>query len=189
MDAMTALFGRIGSSCDDFMPAVNEKLSLGDLTVTREEVRRLAEGRAESLVALERVEFGAPAIVGIAEVMATSPYLEQEMLADVLLVLQEAFYELRSDIEVDVPDSEIFEALRRCFDACGGDAAEVASLPADEVMPFSEDYLQALEGECDEAYLIVDDEGRAYAFNPADWSYDEHSDGWDGERWGDDWDD
>ena len=62
-------------------------------------------------------------------------------------------------------------------------------MPADEVMLFSNDYLQTLDGEQDEGCLIVDDEGRVYAFDSGNWSYDEYSDGWDGERWGDDWDD
>lgn len=189
MGATEALIGLIRNGTDDVALAINDKLSPGGLGITREEARRIAESRAELLAATERIEFGVPAIVGLAEEMADSPYLEQNTLADVLTVLQEAFYELRSDIEIDVPDSEIFEALRHCFDACGGSAAEVSSLPADEVMPFSKDYMQALVGERDEECFIVDEEGRAYALNPADWSYDEYSDGWDGERWGDDWDD
>lgn len=189
MGAMDTLFGQIGNRCDRIELAVNDKLSLGGLTVTYEEARKLAESRAELLAASGRIEFGTPAIVGIAEEMATSPYIEQDTIADVLSVLQEAFYGLRSDIEADVPDIEILEALRRCFDACGGSAAEVASLPAYEVMRFSAEYLQALERERDEGYVIVDDEGRAYALDSDEWDYDEHSDGWDGERWENDWDD
>lgn len=189
MDAIVGLLERSGNVGNNLILAVNDRLFLGGLAVTSEEMEQLVEWRAESLVAAERIEFGMPAIVGIAEALATSPYLEQEALADVLSLLQETFYELRSDIESDVPDCEIFEALRHCFDACGGDAAEVASLSAGEVMLFSNDYLRSLDGGQDEDILVVDDEGRAYALAPANWSYDEYSDGWDGERWSDDWDD
>ena len=36
-------------------------------------------------------------------------------------------------------------------------------------------------------YRIVDEEGREYSFDPAEWGYDEQASGWDGEGWSDDW--
>lgn len=189
METMMTLLGLIKASEDRMALAVNEKLSPGNLAITREEMERLAERRAASLASLERVEFGTPAIVGMAEAMATSPYLEQEELAEVLAALQDAFYELRADLEVDVPDDEIFEAIRGCFDTFGGDAIEVASMPASEVMPFSKNYLQAIENNGTETHCVVDDDGREYSFDPAQWNYNEYSNGWNGERWSDDWED
>lgn len=56
-------------------------------------------------------------------------------------------------------------------------------------MLFSSEYVRINEAVSREEYLIVDDEGRPYAFDPAEWDYDEHADGWDGEGWADDWDD
>lgn len=189
MDAMSYLMGQTAVGRDSIMQEVNDRLAAGDLFVTHEESRQLARRRAESLAATDRVEFGTPAVVGIAEAVATSPHLEQKELLETLSDLQETFYELRADLEVDVPDTEILEALRSCFDACGGDASEVASMPTGEIMAFSEDYCQALEYENAASYRISDVEGRIYAFDPAQWSYDEQSCGWDGERWDDDWDD
>lgn len=188
MDAMMYLMGQAAARSDNIMLGVNKELAAGGLSVTPEEARQLTRQRLESLATTERVEFGVPAVVGIAEAMATSPYLKQEELLEVLSNLQEIFYELRADLAIDVPDAEILEALRKRFDACGGDAAEVASVPTEEIMSFSEDYRQALECENIATYRISDDEGRVHTFHPAQWDYDEQSCGWDGERWDDDWD-
>lgn len=58
-----------------------------------------------------------------------------------------------------------------------------------EVMTFSEEYLLSSAATEREGYRIVDDEGRVYTFDPAEWDYDEQADGWNGEWWSDDWDD
>ncbi len=167
---------------------VNGQLAAGGLAITGEDARVLAERRAEALAETGRVEFATPAVVAIAEAVATSPCLSQEGAVQDLAELQDAFYALRDELPADVPDAEIAEALRGCLDAWG-DAATVASLPAKEVMGFSAEYVRAAEAEGSEAYRIADDEGRTYAFDPAEWDFDEQADGWDGERWADDWDD
>lgn len=183
-----ALAGGDGS----VLAAVNDALAAGGVTITREDALTLAELRTERLIETERVEFGTPAVVTIAEAIADSPYLSRVNTADTLAHLQGAFYALRDELPVEVPDSEIVEALRGCLDELG-DAAEVAALPADEVMGFSKAYRQALEWSNDGVYRIVDDEGRAYTFgrdvNSTEWDYDEAAPGWDGERWADDWND
>ena len=149
----------------------------------------LAERRAESLAAVERVEFGAPVVEAIAEAIAGSPFLMERDVAGVLADLQDAFYVLRDALPIDVPDAEIVEALRGCFDANEGDVAEVAALPREEVMAFSGEYRLTSEVDHENAYRIVDDEGRAYVFDPVEWGYDEQADGWNGEEWADDWGD
>ena len=148
----------------------------------------LAERRAESLAEVERVEFGAPAVVAIAEAVATSPFLVKDGAAETLAELQDAFYALRDELPVDVPDDEIVEALRGCFDACEGDADQVAALQAEEVIAFAEESLISPEAAERDEYRIVDDDGRAYVFKLGEWDYDETADGWDGERWSDDLD-
>ena len=147
----------------------------------------LADRRTASLASTERVEFGAPALAAIAEAVATSPHLLSSEVASVLASLQGAFYALRDELPVDVPDAEIAEALRGWFDAWG-DATEAPEASADEVMAFSPECVRAQEAAGD-AYRIVDDEGRAYTFDPDEWDYDEQAKGWEGERWADDWDD
>ena len=164
---------------------VNGRLAAGGLSITREDYRMLAERRAEALADTERVEFGLPAIFEVAGAVAGSPYLSQTSLAEVLAELQDAFYLLRDDLPVEAPDAEIAEALRNCFDAYEGDAIEVAALPRDEVMTFSEEYRLTQNAEDEGSYRIVDDEGRVYTFDPVEWDYDEQATGWDGEGWSD----
>ena len=167
---------------------VNGRLAVGGLSITHEDARMIAAARSEALAEAERVEFGAPAIVAIAETVATSPCLSQPDVAETLAELQGAFYAIRDELPADVPDAEIAEALRGCLDAWG-DAAEVALMPAEEVMRYSVEYARTTESEDGGEYRIVDDVGRAYAFDHAEWAYDEHADGWDGEGWADGWDD
>ena len=186
-ETMALLMPRGGGGA--VLAAVNGHLAEAGLSIARKEAFMLAERRAESLAEAERVEFGPPALAAIAEAVSSSPFLMQDNIANVLAELQDAFYALRDELPVDVPDGEIAEALRACFDAHGGDAAEVATLPREEVMAFSEEYRSAREMEGEGACRIVDDEGRVYTFDPAEWGYDEQAAGWDGEGWADGWDD
>lgn len=185
----TIAFLLLGEGGGAVLAAVHEQLAQAGLSITREDALMLAERRAESLRAVERVEFGTPALAAIAEAIASSPFLMQDNVADALAELQDAFYLLRDDLPVEAPDAEIAEALRNCFDAYEGDAIEVAALPRDEVMAFSEEYRLTQNAEDEGSYRIVDDEGRVYTFDPVEWDYDEQANGWDSEGWSDDWDD
>lgn len=172
---------------DALFRTVNQQLGIADLSITHEEARMLAQRRAETLADTERVEFGTPALAMMAGAVAMSPCLPRSGAARVLADLQDAFYALRDELPVDVPDAEIAEALRGWLDAWG-DAAGAAEASAEEMMAFSPEYVRAQEVSGD-TYRIVDDEGRAYAFDPAEWDYDEQADGWYGERWADGWND
>lgn len=167
---------------------VNRQLATRGFSISHEDVRMLVAGRTEALAEARRVEFGKPAIVEIAGAIATSPCLTQATIADTLAELQDAFYAIRDELPADIPDAEISEALRGCLDKWG-DAATIASLPAEEVMRFSAEYARTTEAENRDEYRIVDDEGRVYTTRPSEWDYDEYADGWDGERWTDDWSD
>lgn len=187
MDANTALFVLAGTP-DRTLAAINERLAKSGVSLTREDALMLAARRTQSLADLERVEFGTPAVVTIAEAVAGSPRLTQSDAAETLAHLQDAFYSIREELPAEVPDEEIAEALRACLDELG-DPDEVAAMPSDEVIAHSEEYMQALDAEREEEYRIVDDEGHSYTFDPSEWDYDETAPGWDGERWADDWDD
>lgn len=186
MDVGTWLAMPIAGMVQTTLAEVNGRLSASGLSISREDARMLVAGRAEALAAAERVEFGPPAIVEIAEAVAGSPCLLQSNVAETLAGLQDAFYAIRDELAADVPDAEIAEALRGCLDEWG-DVATVASMPAEEVMAFSVEHARAVERTANGEYRIVDDDGREYAFGPDGWDYDEHADGWDGEGWADDW--
>ena len=187
LDAKASLFSLVGNS-QSTLTAVNRCLARTGISITHEEALALAARRAESLTSLERVEFGTPAAVAIAKAVGGSPHLTQKNPTTTLALLQDAFYSLRNELPIDVPDDEIVEALRGCLDELD-DAAEVAAMPTDELMAYSKEYVQALEAEHEDGYRIIDDEGRVYSFDSAERDYDETSPGWDGEGWADDWDD
>ena len=172
----------------NLLALVNEKLSTEGLSISAEDARALAEQRAELLDETERIEFGTPAVIALAEAVATSPSLSHEHLGRDLAALQGVFYRLRNELPTDVPDVEIFDALRCCFDTMG-ETEGIAELETDEIMRFSNDYLRALDSEAADQYCIADERGHVYTFNEREWEYDEQADGWDGERWGDDWND
>ncbi|MBO7674460.1 MAG: hypothetical protein J6S63_05570 [Atopobiaceae bacterium] len=188
MDSVPWLARPTLADVETTLSEVNARLAAGGLSITSEDARMIAARRTEALAEVERFEFGVPAIVLLAEALATSPNLSQRDVAHDLAELQDAFYAIRDELPTDVPDYVIAEALRGCLDAWG-DTAEVASMPPVEVMRFSDEYARMAETGVSSEYQIVDDEGRVYSFDPEKWDYDEHANGWDGERWDDDWGD
>ena len=123
----TTTFLTSGKEDGALLPAINEHLAVAGLSITLEDAVMLAKQRAELLAKVERVEFGPPAIATIAEAVAASPFLMQDNVVDVLTELQEAFYALRNDLSIDIPDAEIVEALRGGFDTYEGDLTEVSA--------------------------------------------------------------
>lgn len=161
--------------------AAAEALATGGVALSAAQWRELRDRRDELLCEVGRIELGAGAYVHIACEFADSPLLVAPAAFDLLAELQEAFYFLRADLPGDVSDDEIYDALREAFDGeAGGDAVRAAELCRETLG--RED--AAPEGE----YTIVDDEGRVYRFDPAEWHDDITACGWDGERWGDELD-
>lgn len=167
------------------------------LSLSSADVQELTESRLTCLAENSRIEFGEPAVALIAEALASSPWMFQENLKEALFGLQQTFYLLRDEIPIDVPDEEIVEGLRGCFDACEGDAFEVSCLSAEDVLRFSGEYRReraaanadSRQTPMDCACQVIDGDGNVYALDPEAWSYDEFADGWDGEKWGGDLDD
>ena len=118
--------------------------------------------------------------------LANSNILQCADAASVLTALQALFYQTRDELPTEVPDEEIIEALTNCY-MDQGDAIDVAKIPTGELMAHSRAYRKAQEETERSSYSITDDTGRAYAFDPAEWDYDETAAGWDGERWDSCW--
>ena len=144
MDTNAWLAVSQGTSSEELLANVNEHLSVFRLTITLEDAQMPMRRRTASLAEIERIEFGNPAILTIPEAIASSPCLSQGDVAASLATLQDAFYDLRDELPVEVPDTEIAEALRGCLDAWG-DAATVATIPVDEDMGYSKEYVRAPE--------------------------------------------
>ena len=167
------------SGAESLQAAINQQLALADIAITYQEACRLAKQREQCLCEAERIEFGAPAVALIACELAESNVLANTNAASTLAALQDCFYQTRDELSVDVPDSEIIEALVGCFIE-QGEATDVAKTPIEEIMAYSKSYRQA-------NYRITDDEGRVYTFGPREWECDETAPGWDGEKWAGDW--
>lgn len=176
------------SPTDRFLQqVVNEALAPSGIIISSTDAHELAEHRAAILDEFERVEFGTPAVISIARALASSSCLEGEDVAATLALLQQAFYRTRDELPIDIPDDEIIEAITTSFAETGA-ARDVAAMPTDELMNYSENYRQVLIAEREKPYRLVDEQGRAYVFDPEEWDYDETAAGWDGEEWADDHD-
>ena len=165
--------------------ALNCHLAPIGISITAQEAAELAVSRELCLRDNERIEFGTPAVVAIARELAPSSCLKTCDAADALTHLQEVFYRTRDELSVEVPDSEIIEAICHCFSELGS-AFDAATLPTEELMAFSKTYRQAQESTEEACYCLTDDAGRTYTFGPTEWDYDETAPGWNGEKWDDD---
>lgn len=173
------------SAAESLRTTINSHLASAGITITASEAADLAMRRELCLRDNERIEFGTPAVVAIAKELAPSSCLKICGAADALTRLQEVFYRTRDELSVEVPDTEIVEAICHCFDEMGS-AFDVATLPIEELMAFSKTYRQAQESTEEACYCLTDDAGRTYTFDPTEWDYDETAPGWNGEKWDDD---
>lgn len=173
------------SAAESLRTIINSHLASAGITITASEAADLAIHRDLCLRDNERIEFGTPTVVTIARELALSPCLEARNAADTLTRLQEVFYRTRDELAIEVPDSEIIEAVCHCFDELGS-AFDVATLPTEELMTFSKTYRQAQESTEEACYCLTDDTGHTYTFDPTEWDYDETAPGWNGEKWDDD---
>ena len=115
MDDTSAFLMSAGDG-GSILSAVNVRLAEAGIAITREDALKLVESRNEDLAELERVEFGRPAVVAIAEAVAGSPLLTRDCACDTLSQLQDVFYAVRGELPVDVPDGETIEAFAICLD-------------------------------------------------------------------------
>lgn len=142
-----------------------QPLARNGLQLSPHAVAALQEQRASALGETERVELGPGALPLIAETLASSPFLLQSNLFDALAQAQQTFYRLRDEIPVDVPDEELAEALRSCFDRFEGNLEELEALDAREIYSPAKP-LQAGETLGSSVYRICDEDGREYVFDP-----------------------
>lgn len=166
-------------------------LSTQGVNLTPCQVKQIAAARSAALAETDRVEFGAGAMDALAWAFADSPFLQQDSAGETLAEVVGAFYAVRDDVPSEIPDEEVFAALRAAFDAVEGDAdaLDAASLAGE----LRNRELAACGGELGgdaldlcAAYSIADDAGHVYRWDSAEWEYDEFAPGWNGERWADD---
>ena len=82
------------------LAAVNEHLAVAGLSITREDALMLAERRVESLAETERIEFGPPAVAAIAKAIASSPFLMQDNLVNVLFFGKLNLFKVKHKLQI-----------------------------------------------------------------------------------------
>lgn len=142
------------------------------------EIQEIANARAQAIRDVGGIELNAEGLLGYVAAVLALPCLPSWNAKDFLAEACGLFYETRAALSVAVPDAEITEALCEAISEYEG-ALETVDLA------FVIDKLQKAYSE-GEPYKLVDDEGRVYRWDPAEWDYDECSEGWEGEKWEDD---
>lgn len=153
-------------------------LACNGVALGASEVQEIADARAQALRDVGGIELNAEGLLGYMAVVSALPCLPSWNAKDFLAEACGLFYEKRAALSVAVPDAEITEAL--CEAISEHEGALEAVDPAIVI-----DKLQKAYSE-DEPYTLVDDEGRSYRWDTAEWEYDECSEGWEGEKWEDD---
>lgn len=146
--------------------------------LSNREVEEVVRTEAACLAENGRICFGEGASALLIRAFSDSAYFTGNV-ANTLMDLVESFYEMRDDLPAQVTDQEIVEALRDCFD---GEAAGDVGL----ALSLSKDSLSSCEGI--RAYGIADEDGLLYRWDPDEWLDNVKTDGWYGERWGEDCD-
>lgn len=127
---------------------------------------KLARARDDALAETGRVALGCADMQELADAFL-------EACGDVPPEAVEAFYAVRDDLPADIPDEEIARALACACAEAGGDVGCIDVSVVTRLLAAREDSV----------YVIADDEGRAYRWDPAEWAYDEQAPGWDDEPW------
>lgn len=163
---------------------LRKRLAERGVYLTEKDLARIGDARADVLARFERIELGEPPVLTLADELASSSYFDEDNASDLLICLQERFYELRDEAPEGLSDAALVEGLAAAFDRLGGDVLLVCSLD-----------LAALMGEelTAATYCVSDGAGKVYAASDDDGAFapldpGDFADGWDGEKWGDDLD-
>ena len=147
-----------------------------------DDIARIAKCRQSLLAQTERVEFDATGLNVLVEELAAAPCCRRHSFVATVEEALEAFYELREKLPAEVADDEIACEVAAAFAGAEGcvDCVDVDDVLAELVAMSDGDVRE--ESEAGE-YCIEDADGTVYRFDEAQWLYDEHCVGWDGERW------
>ena len=144
------------------------------------EARQLAAVRSSALKETGRFEFSLEGFAGFVERALRLPVPLQGESGNEIDDAVELFYEVRSEVSVEVSDDDVSEAICSALMANEG---VVTNIDVSDIR----DVLESPEDSQGSSYSIADDEGRVYHWSPSDWAYDECTPGWNGEAWeGDD---
>lgn len=99
----------------------NEYTAKFGLTFSEEDTRELMTCRLSNLKEQERIEFGKGILPDIIKAFCDSPYIYQDNYLDVIIRLQEIFYEYKNESMDELNDNELINYMKRHFDGdCQG---------------------------------------------------------------------
>jgi len=112
----------------------NELTEKFGLTLTEENVKGLLEKRKENLREQQRVEFGEGILPKLIFAFCDSSYLYQSNYVEVLMQLQEVFYQYKNETLDELTDDELLEEMKLAFDGeCAGSVEYLQETILDKV--------------------------------------------------------
>lgn len=100
----------------------NEYTKEYGLLLSREDTQLLIQEKNEALKKEKRVEFGETIMPKIIYAFCDSPFMNQVEYLEVLIRLQEIFYEYKNEMRDEITDDELLTFMREQFDqVCCGD--------------------------------------------------------------------
>lgn len=102
--------------------------------MTEENVKGLLEKRKENLREQQRVEFGEGILPKLIFAFCDSPYVYQSNYVEVLIQLQEIFYQYKNETLDELTDDELLEEMKHAFDGeCAGSVEYLQETILDKV--------------------------------------------------------
>lgn len=92
------------------------------LVLTKEDAEIILQERGRALREQKRVEFGEGILPKLIYEFCDSPYLDQEHYVDILIRLQDIFYQYKNEMMDEITDDELLHFMKEQFDeVCFGD--------------------------------------------------------------------
>ncbi|WFR58680.1 DUF6323 family protein [Anaerocolumna sp. AGMB13025] len=112
----------------------NEYTSKFGVTLTEEEIRGLLINRKEALKSSGRIELSGGILKKLILEFCDSTFIEQEVYAQTLEVLQEMFYYFKNEALDEVSDDELIHIMKEYFDTeCQGSLEYLQETTLEEI--------------------------------------------------------
>lgn len=102
----------------------NELTERYGLSLREEQIRALMTARSESLRTTGRIEMGESILPKLIYAFCDSPYIFRDTYCSTLGTLQELFYTFKNELNDELSDDELLEAMVRLFNEKGHGSLE-----------------------------------------------------------------
>lgn len=105
-----------------YLMETNHASKVYGLVLTKEDAEIILQERSRALREQKRVEFGEGILPKLIYEFCDSPYLDQEHYVDILIRLQDIFYQYKNEMMDEITDDELLHFMKEQFDeVCFGD--------------------------------------------------------------------